>query len=176
MTIPNNPLEIAVSLECAGWAASVPEAEELCRRAALSAFADGRVGTDIPAGGVEVGVALADDAFVRTLNRDYRGKDVPTNVLSFAALDDATTPLPEGAPLMLGDIVVAFETTRAEAEAQGIRMADHLSHLIVHAMLHLLGYDHEDAAEAERMERLETAILGRLGIADPYAALENCDD
>ena len=77
---------------------------------------------------------------------------------------------------MLGDIVVAFETTRAEAEAQGITVADHLSHLIVHAMLHLLGYDHEDAPEAERMERLETTILGRLGIADPYAALENHDD
>jgi probable rRNA maturation factor len=109
---------------------------------------------------------------VRTLNRDWRGKDRPTNVLSFAALDDVSPdrpPLTSGEPLLLGDIVLAFETVAAEAAAGGKPFADHLRHLLVHGLLHLLGYDHEtDEEEAQRMEALETRILAGFGIPDPY--------
>ena len=103
---------------------------------------------------------------MRRLNRDYRGKDKPTNVLSFPRrrlLAGRLGPL-------LGDIVLAAETVAREAEDEGLALDDHLTHLIVHGFLHLLGYDHEDEAEAAVMEGLETAILGGLGIADPYAA------
>ncbi len=122
---------------------------------------------------VEVAVRLADDAEVRVLNRQYRGKDQPTNVLSFpmvqadlieglAAGDDGET--------LLGDIVLAVETVVAEAGAKALSPATHATHLIVHGMLHLLGYDHGDDVQAAHMEGLETAALARLGIADPYAS------
>lgn len=117
--------------------------------------------------GAEVAVMLTDDATIRTLNRDWRGIDKPTNVLSFPA-----APQPgagAGAPTMLGDIAIAYETTAREAEAEGKPFADHLSHLAVHGLLHLLGYDHETDAEAEVMEALERDILAGLDIADPYA-------
>ncbi len=113
----------------------------------------------------EVSLVFTDDARVRVLNRQYRGKDKPTNVLSFPA-----APLYSGrlGPL-LGDIVMARETIVAESATQGLDFADHLTHLIIHGFLHLVGYDHETDGEAAVMERLETAILARLGIADPYA-------
>jgi probable rRNA maturation factor len=113
----------------------------------------------------EVSLVFTDDSSVRLLNRQYRGQDRPTNVLSFPAAPLASGRL--GPPL--GDIVLARETIASECEAQGLDFADHLTHLIVHGFLHLLGYDHEADGEAVVMERLETAILGRLGIADPYA-------
>lgn len=116
------------------------------------------------AGDAEVSVVFADDAYIRGLNRQYRDKDAPTNVLSFpgvAAKSGAFGPL-------LGDIVLARETIRHEAEDEGIAFDDHLTHLVVHGFLHLLGYDHEADGEAAEMEGLETAILADLGIADPY--------
>ncbi|WP_439573412.1 rRNA maturation RNase YbeY [Phreatobacter sp.] len=114
-------------------------------------------GLKVPAG-AELSVALADDVTLRRLNRDYRGKDKPTNVLSF--------PGPGGA--MLGDVVMALETLLAEAREEGIAPDHHLAHLTVHGLLHLLGHDHETEAEALAMEALETAILASLGIADPH--------
>jgi probable rRNA maturation factor len=120
-------------------------------------------------GPAEASLVLADDDLVRGLNHDYRGQDRPTNVLSFANLDGDPLPAPGVAqPLLLGDVVIAFETTRAEAAAEGRRLADHFSHLVVHGMLHLLGFDHETDAQAAEMEGLETRILSKLGIADPY--------
>jgi probable rRNA maturation factor len=130
-------------------------------------------------------VVLADDALVRQLNRDYRGKDRPTNVLSFPQVDgdgdEGTGPREDGpgaealggdgaapAPLLLGDVILAFETVEGEARAQGKPLGSHLSHLVVHGVLHLLGYDHESDEDADHMERLETRILAGLGIADPY--------
>ena len=119
------------------------------------------------AGPCEVTVVLTDDAEQRALNRTWRGKDAPTNVLSFPARAQMGEPL--GEPHSLGDVVLAYETVAREAHADEIALADHVVHLVVHGVLHLLGYEHEDAAEAERMETLERAVLATFGIADPYA-------
>ncbi len=126
----------------------------------------------------ELAVLASTDARLAELNAHYRGKDKPTNVLSFPAQDlrpsDAgQKPLPLqprlGAPVtMLGDIALAYETCAREAEAAGLPFADHLAHLVVHATLHLLGYDHETEPDAALMEGLEIAILEALGIPDPY--------
>ena len=110
----------------------------------------------------EVTIALTDDAEMRDLNRTWRGKDEPTNVLSFPAGD---APGESGA---LGDVVIAFETTNAEADSAGVPLSDHVSHLVVHGVLHLLGFDHLNDAEAEQMEDLERKALASLGISDPY--------
>lgn len=113
-------------------------------------------------------VALSSNAAVRALNAAYRGKDTPTNVLSFPA--PAPPPGVEiDGPRALGDVVLALETLRDEAQAAGIPPAHHFQHLLVHGLLHLMGYDHESDAEAERMEALETMLLARLAIPDPYA-------
>lgn len=103
---------------------------------------------------------LAGDAALQDLNRRFRGQDKPTNVLSF--------PAGPGSEGFLGDIAIAFETCRREAEEQSIAFRDHVAHLIVHGLLHLVGWEHEADDEAERMERLETRILATLGVADPY--------
>lgn len=116
--------------------------------------------------GAEVSLLFTDDAHMRRLNLRYRGKDKPTNVLSLPA---ARLLVGRLGPL-LGDIALASETVEREAEIQGVAANDHLTHLIVHGFLHLIGHDHEDDSEALVMEGLETAILGDLGIADPYAA------
>jgi probable rRNA maturation factor len=105
-------------------------------------------------------ILLTDDKALRTLNRDFRGKDKPTNVLSF----------PSEGPYS-GDIAIAYGVTAAEARAAGKRVTDHAIHLAVHGVLHLAGYDHEAPADAKVMEPLEMKILARLGIADPYAVL-----
>ena len=107
-----------------------------------------------------------DDSGIRTLNRDWRGIDKPTNVLSFPA---AQTPAGRAQPRMLGDIAIAYEITRREAESEHKPFAHHLSHLAVHGFLHLIGYDHETDADAEKMESLERSILASLGVPDPYA-------
>ena len=109
-------------------------------------------------------IVLTNDAEVKTLNNDYRGKNKPTNVLSFPGGD---MPMP-GAPVHLGDIVLAFCVCRDEAEAQGKSLANHLTHLVIHGVLHVLGRDHEDEAEAEAMEAEERVLLASLGVADPY--------
>lgn len=115
---------------------------------------------------VEIGVRLTSDAELHTLNRDWRGQDKPTNVLSFALDEDA----PAGAPVTpLGDVVVAFETCLREAEDEAKPLANHLCHLVVHGTLHLLSYDHDVAEDAEIMESLERRVLAGLGIPDPYA-------
>jgi probable rRNA maturation factor len=117
----------------------------------------------------EACVALSSDAEVKELNATYRGKDAPTNVLSFPAGPSIPAGEAEEARF-LGDIVVARETVAREAADLGVPIEHHLQHLIVHGLLHLLGHDHETDAEAEEMEALEVRILARLGIADPYAA------
>ncbi|MDX2210766.1 MAG: rRNA maturation RNase YbeY [Sphingopyxis sp.] len=122
---------------------------------------------------VEVSVRLTDDAEVQGLNRDYRGKDKPTNVLSFPQYepsDFAMLANTDDGEILIGDIVLALETCEREAAARGISVADHAAHLIVHGTLHLVGYDHQDDASGDAMEALETKALATLGLADPYAA------
>ncbi|MDR3440422.1 rRNA maturation RNase YbeY [Telmatospirillum sp.] len=161
---------VAISQPCADWGLALPEAEALCRRAALAALAGAAEALPpVAEERLEISLVLADNAMVQELNRQYRGQDKPTNVLSFAALDDEDDVLPEDGPLLLGDVILAFETTAAEARTEDKALADHLAHLVVHGVLHLLGYDHLEEDEAEEMEAAERSILAGLGIADPYA-------
>ncbi|HZH52659.1 MAG TPA: rRNA maturation RNase YbeY [Microvirga sp.] len=134
--------------------------EALAQRAAEAAVAV----AEEPDEDFEVSVMLTDDAHIRELNRTWRGKDKPTNVLSFPATEQ---PGAVG-PRHLGDIALACETLVRESEEESKALADHFAHLIVHGILHLLGYDHEDEAEADAMEALEVKALATLGIADPY--------
>ncbi len=120
-----------------------------------------------------VSLLFTSDAEVHTLNREWRGRDKPTNVLSFPMLERAEllSLAADGPPVMLGDIALAAETCAREAADKGITLEAHAAHLIVHGLLHLAGHDHVDSdTEAEQMEALETAILAKLGIADPYGA------
>ena len=118
--------------------------------------------------GSEASIVLGDDALLRRLNGTYRGKDVPTNVLSFPFQRPPGSRPEAGA--YLGDVVLAAETILSEADERGIEPVHHLQHLVVHGLLHLLGYDHETAVAEQEMERLETDILATIGVADPYGA------
>ena len=132
--------------------------DALLRRAARTAFR-----ASPPSGrSFSVTLVLIADEEMRDLNRLWRGKDAPTNVLSFPADADRDRGF-------LGDIVVAYETAHSEAKERGISFVDHVSHLVVHGMLHLLGFDHADDADALRMERVERVALASIGVADPYA-------
>ena len=153
---------VEVAMPCGDWRAACPDATALSETAARLALLRGAA----PAAAI-VDIALADDAAQRELNRVWRGKDAPTNVLAFPAADLAT-PLPPGAPLLLGDVVLALETVRREAAEQQKPIADHLRHLVVHGVLHLLGHDHVDPADAAAMESCEIAILAELGVPNPY--------
>lgn len=148
--------------------------EGIAERAAASVGA--RLMPDIAA---ELVVLACDDARIAALNADFRGKPRPTNVLSWPAEERAAaTPgamprLPVAdagpGPVELGDIAISFDTCKAEADAAGIAFADHVAHLTVHALLHLLGFDHETEEDAALMERLEVEILASQGISDPYS-------
>jgi probable rRNA maturation factor len=151
--------QIDIALESALWE-RLPQRETIIAHAAEAAAAEVALRE-----GDEVGVTLTDDAAIAKLNWRWRNKAKATNVLSFPA-----PPSPvSGAPRFLGDIVLAFETVESEARDEGKPIEAHLAHLLVHGLLHLLGYDHETDAEAELMEGLESRILAGLGIADPYA-------
>jgi probable rRNA maturation factor len=153
---------IEVSAPCPHWARDCTAAETLAMEAARLALLRGEA-----PGAAVVDITLTDDDEQRALNRTWRGKDTPTNVLAFPAADPSV-PVPAGAPLLLGDVVLAFETVRREAAEQEKTLADHLRHLVVHGVLHLLGYDHENAAETAIMEAREIAILSELGVSNPY--------
>lgn len=156
---------IEVTVETPVWHSAVTDPEQLCKSAVAAVLAGEAAVADAA---VEIGIVLADDDRVQVLNREYRGQDKPTNVLSFPAGDDVATAV--GRPLLLGDVVVALETARREAADDGKTLGDHLTHLVVHGTLHLLGYDHEADAEALLMETRETQLLAGLGVADPYRA------
>ena len=155
------PLTADILVTAACWQAE-PEAEALVQRA-IEAAAQRAVSS---ADAAEVAIVLTDDSGIQTLNRDWRGIDKPTNVLSFPAVP---TPFRSEEPRMLGDIAIAYQITRREAESENKPFAHHLSHLAVHGFLHLVGYDHETDADADTMESLEREILAGLGIPDPYA-------
>jgi len=149
-------LSVDVTLDDEAWGS--PQAWETLAVNALGAAA-AAVRHEVPA---EVSVLFSDDARVRELNMRFRDRDAATNVLSFPA---ATLP---GGVAFLGDIIVARETVAREADEQGLTIHAHVTHLLVHGFLHLLGHDHGDDTAARQMESLETAILAELGIADPY--------
>ena len=154
-------LSVDISAPSSLWR-KLPRARTLARETLAACVAESGLQSRDGAG---VSLLLAGDAEVRALNARWRGHDKPTNVLSFPAA--GAERLAEGAAL--GDIVLAFETLAGEAEATGIPLADHYRHLIAHGFLHLIGYDHQTDEEAERMEALETRILARLGVPNPYA-------
>jgi probable rRNA maturation factor len=154
--------EVLVVADC--WQTE-PDAEAVIQRAIATAAET----VDADIGEAELAVMLTDDAGIRTLNCNWRGIDKPTNVLSFPALQPTGRGGPDDAPRMLGDIAIAYETARMEADDEQKPFEHHLSHLAVHGFLHLIGYDHEKDDEAETMETLEAEVLAQLGIPDPYA-------
>lgn len=153
---------IDIRIDAPDWRSAVANVRTVVRRAARATIAATPVGAEL-----EISVTLTDDAAMRRLNSEWRGKNKATNVLSFPFSD---LP-PQGAPRHLGDVILALETMQREAREQRKTLADHLSHLVVHGVLHLLGFDHERAAEARAMEGREIAILAALGVADPYRAM-----
>lgn len=175
-------LEIAVSLQDAAWTDRLEDLENLAERSIGSALAylQSRSLAEPMKGVVEISLLFADDATVAEMNQAYRGRSGPTNVLSFPNMEaphnvevlGAAGGLPgdpdAGPPRLLGDIVLARETVLREAAEQEKPLQDHTLHLLIHGLLHLLGYDHENDAEAEEMEALEVAVLADLGVPDPY--------
>jgi probable rRNA maturation factor len=150
-------LSIAISVEDPSWAKLAPDAARLLRRAARDALAeakdDGWKGSRV---GHEISFVLTDDKRMRALNRAYRGKDKPTNVLSFASDHE------------FGDLAICAPVVAREAREQGKQPAAHWAHMVVHGVLHLLGYDHENDRDAARMEAREAKILAQLGMPNPY--------
>ena len=164
--VASDMLEVDVVVEDERWR-SLDGLDAAIATACARAYAVGAMAPGRPAG---IAVALLDDAAVAALNLQFRGKPKATNVLSFPAAADRAPILGDGAgDIGLGDIVLAYDTVQSEAREAGVPALDHVRHLVVHGMLHLLGYDHEADEQAERMEALETEILAGMGIADPYA-------
>lgn len=149
-------------IEDARWAAAgLSGVAEAAARAALSA-----AGLDPDRH--EISLLACDDARIAVLNAEFRGKAAPTNVLSWPAFEEEI-PEPEEEAVFLGDLAMAYETCAREAEEADVSLGDHSAHLVVHGVLHLLGYDHEMEAEADAMEDFETKILASMGIANPYS-------
>lgn len=155
------PFLVDLTVEAGEW----PPEEELAAIVARAAEATVAETGVLPPDGCELGIIFTDDDEIAVLNAEWRGKEKPTNVLSFPS----GMPSPAGQlPLLLGDIVLAFKTITAEAALDGKSFEHHLTHLMVHGILHLLGHDHEHEDEAEDMEALERRVLARLAISDPY--------
>mgnify|MGYP000321384234 CR=1 FL=1 len=154
-------IAIDIAAEAGGW-----PAEDALEALAGEAVAAAAARLGLADADSELSILFTDDAAMRSLNAEWRGKDKPTNVLSFPACDLAPGDAPGP---MLGDIVVAFETVGRESQLEAKPFDDHLRHLIVHGFLHLLGYDHENDTDAEEMEAAERAILADMGVSDPYS-------
>jgi probable rRNA maturation factor len=169
MTAKNAPRAAApavrLHLDCLdpGWQSLWPDWKAEARTAARAALK----AVPKPARPSILSLVLTNDVHISALNRDFRGKDKPTNVLSFPA-DDAAEAESQGRPELLGDVILARETIEKESANQNKRLEHHAMHLIVHGILHIFGYDHGAADEAEAMEALETRILAKIGIGDPY--------
>ena len=171
------PVQLEVIVRSALWRKR-RTAKSVVKKAVLAAA---KAASTAPA---ELAIVLSNDSTIRALNRDWRGKNAATNVLSFPAAPDlaARTAGPrrgsgrsrDPSPY-IGDIVIAYQTTAREAVAEGKPFDHHLAHLAVHGFLHLLGYDHENDRDAEKMESLERRILGRLAVPDPYAPRVSAD-
>ena len=165
-------LRTMVRVDHEDWHVEIPNAAQLSRKAARKGWALGRRALDSShflsgtrPGPIEISVLLSDDGTVRDLNRDHRNKDSATNVLSFPGDVASTFP---GAEILLGDIILAWQTVAKEARRDKKPVAEHMSHLVIHGVLHLLGYDHECDEDAAVMERLEVNCMASLGLSDPY--------
>jgi probable rRNA maturation factor len=169
--MPHSAIPITEVLVVADCWQDEPDAEAVIQRAIAAAAEN----VDADVADAELAVMLTDDSGIRTLNSNWRGVDEPTNVLSFPALQPDGGRREDDAPRMLGDIAIAYQTMRREADDEQKPFDHHLSHLAVHGFLHLIGYDHETDDDAEAMETLEQEILAQLGIADPYADRERMD-
>ena len=159
--------ETDIQIRYPGWTEALEDAPLLCRRAVDAVWR--MAAADTGNRSVEIGISLADDAETARLNARYRGISRPTDVLSFASGELIGCGSRTGEPpVMLGDIVIAFQTSARDAARAEKSLDHHLQHLVVHGLLHLIGYDHETDRDACRMEAMEVEILKRLGIADPY--------
>ncbi len=162
MTPATPPVVVDVGIDSSVWTDVMPDAEEVVRRAVAAAFTAACL---VARPDAELSIVLAEDPAVQVLNRDFRGKDAPTNVLSFPGVPpEATATAPH-----LGDVIVGFTTVAREAAEERKPLENHLSHLVIHGVLHLFGFDHQDDVEAEEMESHERAALALLGVDDPYA-------
>jgi len=158
---------VDINIEAGNWVKDLPRAEEIIKKAVIAALhASGIAGY---ARSIEVSVLLTNDESIQNLNRDYRHKDKPTNVLSFPLESfNAGEYSKVRDDIAIGDIIFALETIKSEALEQKKMLEHHLAHLSIHGALHLIGYDHEDDRDAEIMEALEIKILAELGISNPY--------
>lgn len=177
---------VVLTVSSAAWRAALGDLEPLAERIVGATLEQAAKARWLAAG--EVSLLLTDDCEIRSLNATYRSKDRATNVLSFPGLDlvegtalqgnaaeRAATASPPPGPVLLGDVAISLDRLRAEAAAEEKALHDHFAHLLVHGTLHLLGYDHDDDAQAEIMERLEASILETLGFAAPYAPVSEAD-
>lgn len=158
-------VQLECTIEDGRWVEAIPDLEFFVRRVIHHAAEPGLM----PGGGkllLELSLLLVDDTAIQELNLEYRGKNKPTNVLSFPAEDFFSGEIDR--PLLLGDIVMAYDTMAREAEEAGKPLRDHMAHLVIHGLLHLVGFDHEEETEAEEMEALEVRMLEELGITNPY--------
>lgn len=169
-------LKVHLDIASGRWKKSFPNMKEKIEQAVAAAFLGAKKPNAFRRRTFEISVILTDDGNLKTLNKNYRGKNKPTNVLSFPQLNlrsfrrGALDIFPVKSEIPLGDIVLAFQTIRRESLEQGKLFEDHLIHLIVHGTLHLFGYDHENRKEIKIMEKLECDILETLGYPDPYHA------
>ncbi len=169
ITLPAKP-QIDISVQDPEWE-SMGDIEEIINLSAQTTLLHAIIPKPAAGREFEVSIVLANDDLVQILNKEYRDKDKPTNVLTFASLDAEEPPPTEGV-LNLGDVILSFQTIERECQEQGKFLLDHVKHLTVHGVLHLLGYDHEDDDEATDMETLEIRILEKLGVQNPYTDVD----
>lgn len=167
-----NKPELYILIDDSRWEQQLPEAEDLSQKtfAAVLDFINREESSELTRNVLCANLSLSNDKTVHRLNKEFRGMDKPTNVLSFANIDDPEfdSDWAEDGLLPLGDIIIALETLQREAAEKHISLADHFCHLLAHGLLHLLGYDHQEDTEAEHMESFEVQILQQLNIKNPY--------
>ena len=167
MNEKNSNYEIDVSISEPEWTTSFLDVEKVASTAMMNTLKMATLPKKLRNKDIEASIVLANDDLIQILNREYREKDKPTNVLSFASMD-ADNPVAENAPYPIGDIILSFQTIDREAREQGKFFKDHFTHMVVHGTLHLLGYDHENEDDANNMESLEIRILEKMNIQNPY--------